>query len=93
MYYITDENAHTEEHSIEEINQHYAEHKKWISIQGKFSTIQEVVDAYHSENVDIKNRILLKTGDEHIVTTVGRAIFNSYIPEKVRYINEKVGSK
>ena len=93
IYYITDENASSEEYSVAQINQHYTQNKERIWIQGKYSTIEEVVYSYHAGNVDIKNRILLKTGEEHIVTTVGRAIFNSYIPEKVRYINEKVWSK
>gem|GEM_PF-5958259 len=36
---------------------------------------------------------MLKQGDEYILTTVGRAIFNAHLPEKVRFVNEKIGKK
>lgn len=62
-------------------------------IKGKFSTIDEVMNAFRSDHLHIKDKVVLKVGNEHIETTVGRVVFNSILPEKVRFINEKVVKK
>lgn len=48
---------------------------------------------YEAQNISIKNRVLVKHGDDYILTTVGRVVFNAHLPEKVRFVNEKVGKK
>jgi DNA-directed RNA polymerase subunit beta' len=41
----------------------------------------------------VKDKILLTYGKETLTTTVGRVIFNSIIPEKLRFMNSKVKNK
>lgn len=52
-----------------------------------------MITHYEANNLTIKNRVLIKHDDEYILTTVGRVIFNSTIPEKVRFVNKKIGKK
>ena len=68
-----------------------------------FSTIEEVLMAYELESLHLHTKIKLKvhnnyeapevryadgvTRTEVIETTVGRAIFNDILPEKVRFVN------
>ncbi len=93
VYYLTDETWPNEKHTLKEINEHYNKHHEWKDVVGKYAGLDEVMDSFNSSNLDVKNRILLKVGNEHILTTVGRAIFNHCLPEKARFINEKVGKK
>ncbi|MCA9378750.1 DNA-directed RNA polymerase subunit beta', partial [Candidatus Peregrinibacteria bacterium] len=62
-------------------------------IQGKFASIEEVLKYYRSDDLDIKDKIILKVGDEYIETIVGRVVFNSLLPEKARFINERITKK
>ncbi len=66
---------------------------KETPIQGKFASIEAIMTAYRASLLDIKDMVLLKWEDKFIETTVGRAIFNHLLPEKVRYVNEKVTKK
>ena len=66
---------------------------KETPIQGRFASIDAVMTAYHASLLDIKDMVLLKWENHFIETTVGRAIFNHLLPEKVRYVNEKVTKK
>lgn len=61
--------------------------------KGVFNTYEEVLNEYHSSTLTIRDVILLKVNKEHIATTVWRVYFNSLIPERLRFINEKVGKK
>jgi DNA-directed RNA polymerase subunit beta' len=62
-------------------------------LAGHFSSYEEVLARYHSKEVVIKDTIKFYTWDEWIETTVGRVIFNSVLPEKVRFINKKIVKK
>jgi DNA-directed RNA polymerase subunit beta' len=46
--------------------------------------------AYESGGIDLHEAILVKYNGEVMKTTVGRLIFNSLLPEKLRYLNEVV---
>ncbi len=91
-YYLTDEHSHLEPLSIEEINKHFEKTKVWKWIVGRFWSIQEVMSAYHSSDLHVKNRILLKVAWSYIVTTTWRAILNNSLPD-MPYVNEKTWSK
>lgn len=60
---------------------------------GHFSNYEEVLARYYAKEVVIKDTIKFYTGTEWIETTVGRVIFNSILPERVRFINKKIVKK
>lgn len=93
-YYLTDEHSHLEEYSIQEIEEEYEKSKTWKGIVWKFSSIEDVLSAYNSSDLHVKNRILLRMHEDekYIVTTTWRAIFNSCLPE-MPFVNEKTWSK
>ncbi|UFX82528.1 DNA-directed RNA polymerase subunit beta' [Candidatus Absconditicoccus praedator] len=59
-------------------------------VVGRFGSIEEVVNAYYSSNVQLGDKVVLYYNGEEIKTTVGRVVFNSLIPEKIRFIDEIV---
>jgi DNA-directed RNA polymerase subunit beta' len=48
---------------------------------------------YDNSDLHIKDRITFMFNGEPIKTTVGRVLFNSVMPESVRFINESVTKK
>jgi len=58
-----------------------------------FSSIDEVITALENRVCDYHDRILLRHGRERIETTVGRALFNSILPEEIEYVNYPLGEK
>lgn len=67
-----------------------------------FYSPEEVEIAYNEHKVDIHARVKVRTKDldengnsveKLIETTVGRIIFNKYVPEEVGYINELLSKK
>ncbi|QQR83491.1 DNA-directed RNA polymerase subunit beta' [Candidatus Peregrinibacteria bacterium] len=60
-----------------------------------FGTIEEAINAYRMGYVDlhalIKARVNSEQGTEIIDTTVGRLIFNTFVPKQLGFINETVG--
>lgn len=62
-------------------------------IKGNFALLDDVLNAYLSSELHIKDKIRLRVDGEFIETTVGRAYFNSLLPEQVRYINTTVTKK
>ncbi len=56
-----------------------------------FSTIGEAINAYRMQHVDIQAMIKARPYGEIIETTVGRLIFNSFLPEELGYVNDTVG--
>jgi hypothetical protein len=48
---------------------------------------------YDNGDVDIKDSIIFVHDNVHIETVVGRVVFNSILPENVRFINETVTKK
>jgi DNA-directed RNA polymerase subunit beta' len=55
--------------------------------------MDKVLDSYGNGNVMIKDKIILVYDEEPVTTTVGRVIFNSILPEKMRFMNSKVKNK
>ncbi len=64
-----------------------------LDIKYVFKIIDDVLSSYYKWDIKIKDRIKLYWKGDYIETTVGRVIFNSILPEKVRFINEKVTKK
>ena len=88
VYYLTDfyDNRHPEIKTEEEW-------AKKAPLCGVFSSIQDVLYMYYNGNITVKDKILLTYWKENLTTTVGRVIFNSIIPEKLRFMNSKVKNK
>jgi len=76
-YYITLVEADYEHKTVEEM--HY------------FYNADEAYLAYESNGIGLHEAIRVKYDGEMLKTTVGRLIFNSLLPEKLRYLNEVVG--
>ncbi len=76
-YYITLEDPAQKDKKIEELHHFYDEN--------------DAVLAYDNKCISLNDPIMVKIKGERIKTTVGRVIFNSLIPEKLRYINDVVG--
>jgi len=51
----------------------------------------EALLAYENNFIDLHEPIKVRYNNEMIKTTIGRLIFNSLLPEKLRFINEVVG--
>ncbi|HMT26855.1 MAG TPA: hypothetical protein PKD96_00985, partial [Candidatus Absconditabacterales bacterium] len=60
---------------------------------GIFKTIEDVLKRYESSEIKVGDVILFPIDGEFKATTVGRVYFNSLLPEKLRFINEKIGKK
>ncbi len=60
---------------------------------GIFPSIQNVLDSYDNGEILVKDKIILNYNGEPIETTVGRVIFNSILPERIRFINTKLKNK
>lgn len=60
---------------------------------GIFESMDKVIDMFNRKELQIKDKIVLKYGEEHIETTVGRVLFNTILPEKIRFINHTVKKK
>ncbi|MBI4975546.1 DNA-directed RNA polymerase subunit beta' [Candidatus Peregrinibacteria bacterium] len=58
-----------------------------------FSSMEEAVIAYQSEHVHLQSKIKTRVNNEIIETTVGRMIFNHYIPKGLPFQNENIGKK
>ena len=63
------------------------------AIKGRYATIEDVLKTFRSGDLHIKDRIVLLWKWAHIETLMGRVLFNSVLPEKIQFINEKVGKK
>lgn len=86
-YYLTDFYDHrTPQYTTEE-------ERKKKPIIGIFPSIENVLDSYGNGEIFVKDKILLNYNKEPIETTVGRVIFNSILPERIRFINTKLKNK
>ena len=57
-----------------------------------FADLNEAINAYRMNYVDLQAKISARVEGEIIEdTTVGRLIFNSFLPEQIDYVNEAVG--
>jgi DNA-directed RNA polymerase subunit beta' len=87
IYYITDFYDHrTPQYTTEE---------EWTKkpTTGIFSDIESVLNSYDNGEIYVKDKIILNYNNEPIETMVGRVIFNSILPEKIRFINMKLKNK
>ncbi len=53
---------------------------------------EEAEFAFQTANLDLRAPIKAKIGDAIIETTVGRIIFNNFLPESLRFINETINA-
>jgi len=76
-YYMTLVNKNHEEVPANELKHFYGQ--------------DEALLAYETNNIDLHEPIMVRYDKENLKTTVGRLIFNSLLPEKLRYLNEVIG--
>ncbi len=76
-YYITSTDKNYEDRKVEDMKYFWDE--------------DEAKLAYESNFIDLHEAINVKYDGAMLKTTVGRLIFNSLLPEKLRYINDVVG--
>jgi DNA-directed RNA polymerase subunit beta' len=76
-YYITLVGPDYADKKVEDMHYFYNEDEAYL--------------AYESHGIDLHEAINVKYNGEMLKTTVGRLIFNSLLPEKLRYLNEVVG--
>ena len=76
-YYLTLTNKDYADKPREEVRHFYNEDEAYL--------------AYDNNFIDLHEPILVKYQGELLRTTVGRLIFNSLLPEKLRFINDVVG--
>jgi DNA-directed RNA polymerase subunit beta' len=55
-----------------------------------FATDSEAINAYRGGIVDLQTKIKARVAGKIIETTIGRIIFNNFIPEKLKFINKTV---
>jgi DNA-directed RNA polymerase subunit beta' len=58
-----------------------------------FSNLRESIVSYQMGHTHLQAPVKIRMADEIFETTIGRAIFNNFLPEKLRYINENVDKK
>jgi DNA-directed RNA polymerase subunit beta' len=63
------------------------------NVKGRFATIEEALQAFRSGDLHVKDRIILLWEGTHMETLMGRVVFNSVLPEKAQFLNEKIGKK
>jgi DNA-directed RNA polymerase subunit beta' len=63
------------------------------NIVAVFNDLNEVREAYDRWDLNIKDKIKIRFNWEFIETSVWRVLFNLLLPEKLRFINEKVWKK
>lgn len=87
IYYLTDFYDHR--------TPQYLTEEEWQKkpTTGIFSSIESVLDSYENQEIFVKDKIILNYNGEAIETMVGRVIFNSVLPEKIRFINMKLKNK
>ncbi len=66
---------------------------KTVWIVGRFRNIEDVVDKYYNWNIWLRDYVMLTHDGKPLETTVWRVLFNYILPEKIRFINEKIGKK
>ncbi|HKL44596.1 MAG TPA: DNA-directed RNA polymerase subunit beta' [Candidatus Absconditabacterales bacterium] len=62
-------------------------------IAGYFESTKEVLNSFENSDITEKDKILVKFNGKNLITTVGRVIFNSVLPQKIQFVNLKQGKK
>ncbi len=73
----------------------YQSEEEWKKkpVTGIFPTMDKVLESYTNGEILVKDKIILNYNSQPIETMVGRVIFNSVLPEKIRFINSKLKNK
>jgi len=58
-----------------------------------FESTKEVLNSFENSDITEKDKILVKFNGKNLITTVGRVIFNSVLPQKIQFVNLKQGKK
>jgi DNA-directed RNA polymerase subunit beta' len=82
-YYLTDETSPLHDTTLAEIHTQYEVDGKRSHIVGLFGDSEKIMRLFYSDAVHIKDRLVLHKDGEQIITTVGRVVFNTLLPEKI----------
>ncbi len=87
VYYLTD--------FYDPRNPQYMTEEEWKKkpVTGIFPDIETVLNSYENGEIFVKDKIILNYNNEPIETMVGRVIFNSVLPERIRFINHTFKNK
>jgi DNA-directed RNA polymerase subunit beta' len=87
VYYLTD--------FFDPRTPQYMTEEEWQKkpITGLFPSIDSVLESYGNSEIFVKDKIILNYNGTPIETMVGRVIFNSILPERIRFINSKLKNK
>ncbi len=87
VYYLTD--------FFDNRTPQYLTEEEWQKkpTTGIFSNIEDVLISYENGELFVKDKIILNFNGEPIETMVGRVIFNSILPDKIKFINMKLKNK
>ncbi|MBD3329526.1 DNA-directed RNA polymerase subunit beta', partial [Candidatus Dojkabacteria bacterium] len=56
-----------------------------------YGSFNEAVKAYQREKITVDEKIVVKSDEEVLETSVGRIIFNSILPEDYEFVNKRIG--
>lgn len=88
IYYITD--------WFDKRYPDYNTEEEWLEktpVKWYFESMEQVMKTFENGEIVEKDKIVMKYNGEILTTTVGRVIFNSVLPEKVRFVNKKQWKK
>ncbi len=87
VYYLTD--------FFDPRTPQYLTEEEWQKkpITGIFPSIDSVLESYGNGEIVVKDKIILNYNGTPIETMVGRVIFNSILPERIRFMNTKLKNK
>ncbi len=88
VYYLTDffDNRYPDYNTHEE-------RVEKTPVKWYFSSSDDVLSSFYSDNLYIKDKIILNVNWEYIPTTVGRVIFNNILPEWYNFVNNRLWKK
>jgi len=54
-------------------------------VMGRFARIEDVIHQVELGSIKTNDRVIIAHNGKHITTTAGRVIFNSILPEEIRF--------
>lgn len=69
------------------------EWKNNAPLAGYYSSMDDVLDAYANAHLHVKDKVVMIYQDKPVTTNVGRVVFNTVLPEGLRFQNKTFGKK
>ena len=58
-----------------------------------FTSVNDIIRLHDTDYLKLHDRVQLKVGKKWVKTTVGRVIFNQYVPEDLGFVNKEMNKK